>query len=215
MFFFFRFDAVSKKRFILSDQDLWRKFLCGEDESITIVYNEYVDDLFSYGLKIVNDESLVMDCIQEVFINIIRNGHKFSIKVDIHVYLFRALRNKLFNELRLSKRKREILNNLYQTQDLELIDSVEKKITEEESSQRIKKEIETVIKSLTDKQREIIYLKFTEDLSYEEIAKLMEIDTASARTLLYRTLKVIKEKLGKRGLLLFLIFNKLYLYPRT
>ncbi len=215
MYFFFRFDAVSKKQFILSDQDLWRKFLCGEDESITIVYNEYVDDLFSYGLKIVNDESLVMDCIQEVFINIIRNGYKFNIKVSIHVYLFRALRNKLFNELRLSKRKREILNNLYQTQDLELIDSVEKKITEEENSQRIKKEIGTVIKSLTDKQREIIYLKFTEDLSYEEIAKLMEIDTASARTLLYRTLKVIKEKLGKRGLLLFLIFNKLYLYPRA
>ena len=81
-------------------------------------------------------------------------------------------------------------------------------------SKSIRKIISSAISNLPNRQSEIIYLKYTEGLNYDEIARLLEIDIASARTLLYRSLKTIKDHLGKNILILVAIFCS-SLYPRS
>lgn len=197
---------MDKERFIVSDNELWEKFIAGDDRSITIVYKRYANDLFTYGLKLVNDESLVKDCIQEVFFKLISNRRKLVIGDHIHIYLFRSLRNKILDEIRSATRKHEIQHSITGYKE-SFADSAEKKIIGEEERSLIHQEIENAINELTGKQKEIIYLKFTKDLTYDEIAFLLQIDKASARTLLYRTLKVIKEKLNKEALILLSFFR--------
>ena len=63
------------------------------------------------------------------------------------------------------------------------------------------------MESLSDRQREAIYLKYTNDFSYEEIAEILNIDVASSRTLIYRSIKKIRELLG-RNAIVFLLFVK-------
>lgn len=192
---------------ILSDVVLWEKFLAGDDACITIVYKRYANELYSYGLKIVNDESLVKDCIQDVFINLIDKKRKLLIGSHIYLYLFKSLRNRLLDEVRSASRKHEILNSDESFKENVFSDSAEISIIQEEESLQIRKEIDDVLNSLTGKQKEIIYLKYSKGLSYDEIAMLLDVDKASARTLLYRTLKTVKEKLGKKLLVLFVLFN--------
>ncbi len=198
---------MDKNEFIVSDTELWEKFLAGDDICISIVYKRYVNDLFTYGLKIVNDESLVKDCIQDVFINLIDNRRKLVVGARIHIYLFKSLRNRLVDEIRSVSRKHEILHSKNISKENTVSDSVEGELIRDEERLLVQEEIRKVLNNLTGKQREIIYLKYTKGLSYDEIALLLEIDKASARTLLYRTLKTLKKELDKKALILIVFFN--------
>jgi len=47
--------------------DLWHRFIVGDEKALPKLYNCHFHKLFSYGLKISGDEFLVEDCIQDAF----------------------------------------------------------------------------------------------------------------------------------------------------
>jgi len=165
-----------------------------DDSALTLIYTEYADQLYTYGLKIINHEALVKDCIQEVFIQLIEKRETLVITSKTQIYLFKSLRNKLLEELRSEKREKDIVKNLSgsdnqpeNTADQSMITLENKKFIEERLRQAMSK--------LTDHQKELIYLKYSEGLKNKEIAGLLDIDVASVRTLLYRSLKKVWKSL--------------------
>ena len=189
----------------VTNYNLWLRFKEGDDDALALLFKKYADDLYSYGLKIYNNDSLVKDCLQEVFIQLIDKRKKIEITPYTHIYLFRSLRNKLFEELRSENRKQNILNNLSVKESLEEKD-VEQLLIQSEERKSIHNELNTALQKLTKRQKEIIYLKYTECFSTVEIAELLQIDNASVRKLLYRSLKSLKKALGKKNLILLNIF---------
>jgi len=182
--------------------DLWQKFIRGDDDALSTLYNCYVHELYSYGLKIHGDDYLVKDCIQEVFINLI-DKRKTLIPTDsTHIYLFKSLRNKLLEELRSKNRRTEIINS-------KSFDEVHFDLTIEQSKVYAEeKERRSVIMAkalgtLSDYQMEAIFLKYSQGFEYEKIAEILEIDIASARTLIYRSLKKVKEAVVVHAQVLF------------
>jgi RNA polymerase sigma factor (sigma-70 family) len=73
--------------------------------------------------------------------------------------------------------------------------------SQEETIEKIKK----AMVKLSDRQQEVLHLKFQVGLSYPEIAKILEISVESVRTLVYRAVKTIKEelKVNSKALILF------------
>ena len=63
------------------------------------------------------------------------------------------------------------------------------------------------LSKLSDYQKEAIYLKYSQGLEYERMAELLGIDTASARTLIYRALKKVKEAINNKTQLLLFFFR--------
>ncbi|AHW60611.1 RNA polymerase sigma-70 factor, ECF subfamily [Draconibacterium orientale] len=190
-----------------ADLYLWENLLNGDNNALSDIYKRYVDDLYSYGLKISGNESLVKDCIQEVFIRLMANRKNLVAGSNIHVYLFKSLRSRLLDEMRSGNRRSEILNTKTRFEEEENSPSVEAVTIQNEEQSHIKKKLQTALEGLTEKQREIIFLKFTEGLNYDEISTILGIDKASARTLLYRTLKLIKANIKMKGLILFLFMR--------
>jgi RNA polymerase sigma factor (sigma-70 family) len=185
---------------------LWIRFKNGNDQALSLIFDLYVNKLFSYGLKVYKDEQLVKDCIQEVFISLIDKRESLLISDKTHLYLFKSLRNKLFEEIRTSRRKKTIEDslkpNLYDYgKDAEEI------IVRSEEEQRRKRILDRAIESLSIRQREILFLKYTEGLDYEAIAEVLGIDVASARTLIYRALKKIKSEIKNTPLLLLIFLQ--------
>ena len=195
-----------------SRNGLWAKFLNGDNEALSSLYKEFAHDLYSYGMKISKDENLVKDSIQDVFIQMINKRKNLTASSEIHFYLFKSLRNKIIEVLRTENRRHNIVNGLAEEENFE--QNAEQVIIESEEVKSIRKIISSAISNLPNRQSEIIYLKYTEGLNYDEIARLLEIDIASARTLLYRSLKTIKDHLGKNILILVAIFCS-SLYPRS
>jgi RNA polymerase sigma factor (sigma-70 family) len=193
---------------------IWTRFKDGDNDALSLLYSEFAHELYSYGLKVVNDEHLVKDCIQEVFVQLINKRKSLVVTSKLHVYLFKSLRNKIIEELRSKKRKQNIIN-LIDGDDILYEKNAEQKIIDSEKEKSIKYHINSLLSQLPSRQREIVYLKYTECFDYDDIAELLQIDKASARTLLYRTLKTIKEELSNNVLLLWsLIFrNHAYKNP--
>lgn len=188
---------------------LWINFKNGNSNSLSLLYHEYADELYSYGMKISGDDSLVKDGIQEVFINLIDKRKTLIITPTIHTYLFKSLRNKLFEELRSKNRKQDINAKISEIEP-GYAKHAEQIMIEEEEENNIRKTIRTSIEKLSNRQKEIIYLKYTKDFSYDEIAEMLQIDKASARTLLYRTLKTLKDQFNNNALLLLVLVSSFF-----
>ena len=193
----------------LEANDLWRRFIGGDDEALSKLYLYYVHKLFSYGLKIHGDEFLVKDCIQEVFIHLIDKRKKLIIISESPtVYIFRALRNKLLEELRSKNRRVDIVNS-FSSREFNFEPTVEQIIVELEEEKLLTRKIKLALNKLSDYQKEAIFLKYSQGFEYEKIAELLEIDVASARTLIYRTLKKVREQIDCKSQFLFFIFSSL------
>ena len=183
--------------------ELWYRFKSGDDDALSKLYNLYVHKLFSYGLKIHGDEYLVKDCIQEVFIQLIDKRKTLKLSDSTAAYLFKSLRNKLLEESRSKIRRTDIAKSISFGDDRNEMNAEQLIVSSEEEQLRTKI-IEKALNKLSNYQKEAIFLKYSQGFEYKKIAEILEIDIASARTLIYRSLKLVKESInGKKQILLF------------
>jgi len=183
--------------------ELWHRFKSGDDDALSKLYNLYVHKLFSYGLKIHGDEYLVKDCIQEVFIQLIDKRNTLVLSDSTSVYLFKSFRNKLLEELRSKNRRMDIAKSISFGDEKNEMSSEQSIVSSEEEQLRTKI-IEKALNVLSDYQKEAIFLKYSQGFDYKKIAEILEIDIASARTLIYRSLKLVRKSINcKTQILLF------------
>ncbi|MEE4286033.1 MAG: sigma-70 family RNA polymerase sigma factor [Mariniphaga sp.] len=190
---------------------LWKSFLKGDDKSFSLIYQQHIDGLFLYGSKLSTDRELVRDCIQEVFIDLFLKRKKVSREiVNLKSYLFVSLRNGIIKKLKQSR----IFESIGEKEDeTEAPFNIEYEFQDQliqlEISQEIIAKLQSKIKNLPPRQKEIIYLKFEEEMDYPEIAPILKISVESARKLLYRALLTLRKTLDPSiAQTLFFIFFK-------
>lgn len=157
------------------------------------LYREHVHDLFSYALHLGFDRETCQDAIQDVFCKLCTDRIELDAIQNIRFYLLRALKNRLLD---LHKQKRNVaelpLDSVSEEVPFTIRVTVEDEWIESEEHEKTRQLIENMLQSLNDHQREIIYLRYTHECSYEEIAQLMNISVNSCRKLLYKTLLKLK-----------------------
>ena len=111
-------------------------------------------------------------------------------EVNIKFYLFTALKNSLYNTF-----KREMVFEKLEEQELyNILDhSDENKALSSLEQESTRKVILQLMNQLTDRQREVIYHRFIEELSMEEIGILMQMNTQSVQNLIQRSLRKMRE----------------------
>lgn len=185
------FDNVTRK----SDVLLWRDFLDGNLDALSELYHLNIDSLFLYGCQFSPDKELVKDCIQDVFFQLINDRKKLSLANSVKSYLFACLRRKLHKKLIHAKKYpfEDILDHEgFSVQVQERIIPLESTLTFDQ-----KKLVEKCCNELPLRQREIIFMRFYEDLSYFEIAEILGLaNSKSVRTMMYRGLKSLAASLA-------------------
>ena len=175
--------------------------------NIAAIYDENLNALYSYALHLGFDEQTSMDAIHDVFYKIcIMNTNIFELS-NIKSYLFRAVRNRLIDIKRVNK----IFDDNFEIEESEtnlpfqLNVTVEDEFIEKEDSEEIKRKVENVLNNLTDRQREIVFLRYIQEHSYEEIAEIMNMTIESSRNLISRSLLKLKETNLPSYILLFIL----------
>ena len=168
---------------------LWNQFKKGDENSFVALFRDYYSRLFNYGCKISKDQELLEDCIQELFVDIWRSGGKADI-ISFNAYIFKAFKFKLLKQLAKNNKIKPLSSSIEET-DFEL--SHENFLIDNELNFARKEKILTAFQELSPRQKEIIYLKFYQDLSYEEVSEIMQINYQAARNLIYRSVKVLKD----------------------
>ncbi|MDR1501811.1 MAG: RNA polymerase sigma factor [Prevotella sp.] len=151
--------------------------------SYTDFYKKYVNELYSYAISLGFTENNAMDSIHDIFCAIFLNGVTFHDTDNIKYYLFRSLKNKLINIRKQEQRLTfDNMDHFDFAMDVSVIDTI---INEEERLQT-EATVRRLMESLTNNQREAIYLRYMQNMEYNKIALLLDINVESVRKLVYR-----------------------------
>lgn len=164
---------------------------CANDmDIIQSLYDQYANDLLLYGLKMGYQKDVLEDAIHDIFYRMCRSPHRLKKIEKLKLYLFSALKNQLVNIQKATSKKSttEIQEFNFSVK----IDSLYILIEEEERI-RIKKKIDTLLEVLSVKQREVIYLRFFQEMSYEEIGIMLHMTPASVKNVVYKAINKIRK----------------------
>lgn len=161
----------------------------GEELAFALLYNQYADLLYSYGTGLGFAKEDIEDSIQEIFCNLYLNHSKINEINNLKFYLLRALKNRLLNVYQASRTQNFIdMENVDFYTEVTVLDD----LIDAEDRTAIQKKIQSYLDELTGRQREAIYLRYIEDLDYEEIAELMNTTVPSVRNLVFKAIKQLR-----------------------
>jgi len=190
----------------ISELKTWIDFKKGNQDALSRIYKENVDFLFSYGKKYTKDEQLILDVIQAIFCYIIERRNNLGDTDNIRLYLLKSFRRKLFSEFGALK-KQESFHDEF---EINIVFPIEETIIKKEESSQIELSLSKALKELNDKQREILYYKFSLNLGYEDICDILGISYNSARQMVSRSISILRKHMKKNGLILIFMVNRKY-----
>lgn len=175
-----------------SDQEIWQAVVLEEDGAFAVLYQAFVDRLYTYGCALTADEDFVKDAIQDIFVRLLERDKRFLSIQNISSYLFVALRNYLVKHAQIH-RKRQLLQQVYVNRQPLQVDHAELEIKEENGKLRCFMERE--LEKLPPRQQEILSLKYFGGFDYEEIGEIMAISNQVARNYACRGVKRLRGRL--------------------
>lgn len=192
-----------------NDTQLWNDFKKGEKDALSQIYHLHVEALYRYGRKFTADSNLIKDTIQDLFFDLIRTRENLGTTDRIYFYLIKAFRRKLFRSLTQDPKNRQRKSR---EEDIEatIVYSVEEVWIENEQLSKKDELIRKGLAELSPKQREILYYRFTCDFEYEQICEIMSMKYDSARKMVFRALKSLRENLADTNIVLFYISNSAF-----
>ncbi|MFB6455291.1 RNA polymerase sigma factor [Chitinophaga sp. Hz27] len=177
-----------------SDIALWEALQQSNEQAFAEIYDRYFDRLYEYAIRLHQDEDLVKDVIQELFIKLWTNRATLSATVDLRPYLFVALRSTLYNRLR-PRRNVTLVAFDKEQHDFLAHFSYEQTYINKEQVKAQQQQLTDALNQLNNRQKEIIYLRYFEELDYEQIGQIMDISVKGAYKLAARALKSMRDLL--------------------
>lgn len=182
--------------------DLWMQFLEGNETAFSELYSLFFDDLLAYGRRVGGDHEMVEDVLQDLFLKLYQKKITLNDHTKLRPFLYRSLKNLIYNQLLRNARVQPLPDD-EPTFDLNYtIDDSQFHLGDYDLSD----EVENILCGLTGRQKEIIYLRFIHEMSFEEISEIMEINIQSARNLLARSMEKLRKE-SRPYLLLILMHS--------
>lgn len=183
---------------INSDYLLWKRIKAGETLAFHELYMKFADNLFSFGMIYSRDREYVKDCIHDLFFDLYKYRKNLSDNDHIRNYLFKSLKRKIQSSL--DPRLKLVYSESIREEN-ELSDSEEEELLEENI-----RNVQQAVDKLSEHQKEVLKLRFQIGLTYDEIARILEISVESVRTLVYRTIKTLREELKTKNSAIVLFY---------
>lgn len=172
----------------LSDIEIVRKSLQNL-EFFSCLYERYEAQLLRYIQRIsALSESEAKDILQDAFIKVWRSLNQFRTDVKFSSWLYRIVHNETISYWR--KQKIHPSDSSQSTDYNDFIDQEDREAFDYENERRI---IERVLSQLPLKYREVLNLKFLENMSYEEVSDILKIPEGTVATRINRAKKRFKK----------------------
>lgn len=175
-----------KKLHEMTNEELALSYINGDNKAFDLLLSRNQEQLFSYIFFIVKDRALADDLFQETFIKVITklNERKYCINGKFGAWLITVAHNTIMDFYRSTKNDK-YLNNINTNEfdhavSLSLMDSC---IENYYVNQQVLKDVKRMVDMLPTLQREVVFMRFFQHLSFKEIAEItnVSINTALGR----------------------------------
>ncbi|HBL78085.1 MAG: hypothetical protein A2W90_13440 [Bacteroidetes bacterium GWF2_42_66] len=174
-----------------NNRKTWEFFiLTGSEKGFSPIYYSYFDLLYYVGLKYTSNTQIIEDSIQNIFLYLLKSRNKLKHITNVKAYLLKSFRRQLFLDLK--KQKKFFFPEQLIETSFDYFNGTEQNTPEKEEQSELQSAIKKSIQNLSDKQQEIIYLRYDCELSYEEISNILGISVDSCYKSVYRSIKIMK-----------------------
>lgn len=171
----------------LSDQELVSAANAGDATAFEALYERYRDWVFTLALRFTRDHTLAHDVLQETFIYFLRKFPGFVLTAQLKTFLYPVVRH---NALAVRRKTLKLTTNddlSTQTPDSACLVAANQQLASEAL-----RELHRAVEHLDTGHREVVILRFVEDLSLQEIALAMEIPLGTVKSRLHHALAEIR-----------------------
>lgn len=187
-----------------TDAQQWDAFRRGEQAAYAALYDRHAARLYEYGLRLVQQEDLVRDALHDLFVKLWTNRAKLGGTDNIRYYLLAALHNTLLSKKRRDQRYQHVA--LDEGHAFQLSFSPEAELLQHEQHTQQSQQLLAALDRLSPRQKQVIYLRYYEELEYQQIAELLDITVKGVYKLTARALDALKDIMQvSRPLLLALL----------
>lgn len=191
-------------------EQYWKAMKSDDGKALEELYQLYANPLYNYGVKFTSDGELVRECIQSLFVTLWTRRNTLRAPDNVRNYLFKALRLALFK----NKKLQQLQDQFDQDENYNFMAmlSIEDEFIIGEDQQALQRHLQTGIDQLSSRQREAIFLRFYEGMSYTEVAQVMDISVKGTYKVMARAIDALRDKLDHSdfSLLLLLLSSKLF-----
>lgn len=154
----------------INDSFLLAKLKEGDINALEVIFNKHYSNLCLYLLLLFKNELLIEHVAQDIFIYLWEKRETIEIKNSLESYLYSSARYKALNQIRNAKRQEQIRERIY--------DSQTKNVNETDTQfevNELERIIENAINTLPSRCQRIFRLSREDDLSYKEIAEILNV----------------------------------------
>jgi RNA polymerase sigma-70 factor (ECF subfamily) len=169
----------------MTDEELVVLYSKGENQAFDTLLNRYQNRLYSYIYFIVKNSELAEDIFQETFVKAImtiKQG-RYTENGKFPAWLTRIAHNLIIDNYRQEKNENVVSNDNSETDLLNDMKLSEGTIEMEMINEQIHNDVRHLVELLPDNQKEVVCMRFYQDLSFKEIAEVtgVSINTALGR----------------------------------
>lgn len=186
-----------------TDQELTDLLRSADRRAFSEIYDRYWAVLYLHAKRMLRDDDEAQDIVQELFTHLWKKSAEIDFTIKLSSYLYKAVRNRIFNHLE----HRKVVHD-YQQSLIEFMDSSAAAADELVRERELALIIEQEIQALPPKMREVFELSRKQHLSYKEIGAQLGISEHTVKRQVSNSLSILRTKLGVSAVVIFLLLNK-------
>jgi RNA polymerase sigma-70 factor, ECF subfamily len=184
----------------LSDIELISRALGGREDGFEELVRRYQRPITGYVFRMLSDYEASLDVTQEVFIKVYNSLNRYSSDYKFSTWLYRIAHNAAIDHMRRNSVNQQSLetenaDGTYQLQ----IESPNPTPEQDRERAEWRTEIEAVVKCLPAAYKDLILLRHSRDLSYDEIAEVTGLPLGTVKNRLFRAREMMREIFIERG----------------
>jgi len=184
-----------------TDRDLVATANTGVEGSFEELVRRYQRPISAYVYRMVGDYEAALDLTQEIFIKVYGSLARYRSEFKFSTWIYKIAHNSAVDHLRRNAGRERSLSNGVEGDQYELPIESSTLSPEQESERKERRlEIESVVRSLPNAYRELIVLRHSQDLTYEEIVEVTGLPLGTVKNRLFRAREMMRQHFIGRGI---------------
>jgi len=185
----------------LADGELVQTAVAGREASFEELVRRYQRPIAAYVYRMVGDYDSALDLTQEVFIKVYNSLARYRSEFKFSTWIYKIAHNAAIDHLRRHAVREQALTCSVDGERREVVIESRRLTPEQESERKERRtEIESVVQLLQASYRELIVLRHSHDLSYDEIAEVTGLPLGTVKNRLFRAREAMRDLLVQRGI---------------
>jgi RNA polymerase sigma-70 factor (ECF subfamily) len=180
------------------DVRLMRQVARGDTSALEEIIERHQALVAGTAARMLGSNSDVEDIAQQVFIRVWKSARRYVPRAKFTTWLLKITRNLVFNELRRARRRAQVpLQSEPGAEEIPLKDETNPTPDASLLEQELQQAIEQAIMQLPESQRMALVLRRYEQLSYEQIAEVLDLSVPAVKSVLFRARTELRSRLSK------------------